>query len=43
MSRTLCLFDPAVKNAADWKTLTEMVVALLQTGGLSPEGIWLQA
>ena len=43
MSKTLFLFDPAVRHAADWKTLTEMVVALLQDAGVAPQGFEFQS
>ena len=43
ISKTLFLFDPAVRDAADWETLTRTVVALLQGAGVAPQGFEFQS
>jgi hypothetical protein len=43
MFKTLFLFDPAMRDAADWETLTGMVVPLLQSAGVAPENFEFQS
>jgi len=40
--KTLFLFDPAVGDPAEWKTLADMVVSLLQSAGVALQGFEFQ-
>ena len=41
--KTLFLLDPAVRDSEDWKTLEKMVVTLLQSAGITPQGFEFQS
>jgi hypothetical protein len=41
--KTLFLFDPAVRNSEDWERLEKVVVPLLQSAGVAPQGFELQS
>jgi hypothetical protein len=40
--KTLFLFDPTVRKPEAWETLEKMVVPMLQSAGVAPEGFALQ-
>ena len=40
--KTLFLFDPTVRKPEEWETLEKMVVPMLQSAGVAPEGFALK-
>lgn len=43
ISKTLFLFDPAMRRSNDWKTIEKMVVPLLQSSGKAPQSFDLSS
>jgi hypothetical protein len=41
--KTLFLFDPAVRDSGDWDRIEKMVVPLLQSAGVAPQGLGFQS
>ena len=41
--KTLFLFDPAVRKPEEWENLDKMVVPMLQSAGVAPEGFALKS
>ena len=41
--KTLFLSDPAARDSEDWETLEKMVVPLLESAGMAPQGFDFQS